>query len=289
MIFIASRLLLKPGFPATPCWHESIRCSRPLLRQTNSWTVTVRCATTKAPGKGQSASTPTLSKKPPHASIPSKIQPLASELREAERNEKALGLARGGKALLYKAPSYAGFTSMAWFAGAACIGSALVLAKMGMLGENQELPWFVPGTYRVVAVLLVALGCFSISRSFRLISSIEILARNDKAMLLLKVRPNIPLPFIKPKHMALHLSDVAFRHRMAAEIGQPVPDASSSGMARRISIALFRFFVGVRQFMNSDGLAHLYVNGYTGTWKLDVKGFFLDGGRPLFDLVKFTT
>lgn len=265
-----------------------VRCLRPPTTHTVVETVSMRFAATKAPSKGQSASKPTLAKRAPGASILREVHPLASEILDSERNRRALGLARDGKAMLFKAPSHVGFMSAAWFGGVVCIGGGLLIIHMGLVEANDELPFFVPGVYRVVVFFLAALGSFSISRSFRLISSIEILPRNGKAMLLLNVRRNIPLPFIKPKTMALHLSDVSLGRKMVAAIGQPVPDASSLGMASRLSIMLFRFFAGVRQFVFSDGLAHLHVKGHSGTWKLDSKGLFVDGGRPLFSLVDFT-
>lgn len=289
MLFIASRFPLKSVFPATPCWCQTVRCLRPPTRQTVFETVFMRFANTKAPSKGQSAAKPTLTRKPPRASIPREVHPLVSEILDSERNQRALSLARDGKAMLFKASSHAGFLSAAWLGGVVCIGGGLLIIDMGLVEANDELPSFVPSSYRVSVIFLFALGCFSISKSFRLISSIEILPRNGKAMLLLNVRRNIPLPFIKPKPLVLHLSDVSLSRRMVAAIGQPVPDASSSGIASRIRTAPYRFFVGVRQFISSDRLAHLHVKGHSGTWKLDSNGLFPHGGRPLFSLVDFTT
>lgn len=230
--------------------------------------------------------------KPSSIAVPRGLIPDASEIRETKRNQLAQNLIRNGKVLLFQAASHTGFMCMAWIGGVTCFAGTLMILNQRLYEANKELPWFVPSIYRVVAVFLVALSGWSISRSSRLISSIEILPGKDKARLLLKVRRNIPLPFIKPKKMTVHASDVSFQRRVVAALGRPPNDAANldkgfmTGIASGISATLYRFFAGSRQFILSDGIIKVSVKGHGGIWKLDANGLFLDGGGPLFELVK---
>ncbi len=235
-------------------------------------------------------------KKPSSAAVSRSLAPDAAEVQDARQNLLAQTLAQQGNVKLFQAASHTGFMCMAWIGGVICFGGTLIILNQRLYEENKELPWFVPGTYRIVAVCLVALGGWSIARSSRLISSIEILPGNDKARLLFKIRRNIPLPLIKPKEMIVHVSDVSFQRRVVAFMGRPPPNTGSwgnldkgfiIGIAGRISAALLRFFAGARQFIFSDGIIKVSMQGQGGIWKLDSNGLFHDGGRPLFEMVKF--
>jgi hypothetical protein len=227
---------------------------------------------------------------------PRGLAPNASQVQDAQRNLMAHNLARSGNVTLFRAPSHAGFMCTGWLAGAVCFAGALIILNQRLYEQNKELSWIVPVAYRIVVIFLVALSGWSIIRSSRLLSSIEILPGPNKAKLLLRVRRNIPLPFIKPKALIVDTSDLSLGRGVIAAMERSVPDARSSGnldsgilsrIRKRISISLFRFFAGARQYIFSDGIIQVYVEGYSGAWKLDSKGHFLDGGVPFFHLVKF--
>ena len=91
-------------------------------------------------------------------------------------------------------------------------------------------------------------------------------------------------------------SDITLSRQVVIPMEQPqwiVPglsyhdDGFFKGVARRISVVLFRFFAGARQFIFSDGFMKVSVKGHGGVWKLDSNGLYLDGGIPLFEVVNF--
>ena len=205
-------------------------------------------------------------------------------------------LAENGKVALFRAGSHTGLICTAWMAGFISFGGAWIIINLGLHQANEELPWFVPGTYSVVIVLLVAMGGWSILRSSRLLSAIEILPGQDRARLLLSVRRNIPLPFIKPKTLTVDASDVMMGRRLVRPLVEPIPLAGSfrdrktsiiKEIARRLNLMLFRYFVGARQFVLSDGIMSIRVRGQRGTWKLDTYGWFLAGGDRLLEVIKW--
>lgn len=115
----------------------------------------------------------------------------------------------------------------------------------------------------------------------------------EKPRLLLKVRRNLPLPFIPPKQMMVDLSDVAIDQRTIARMGTPYAEVSPEGDAivwawRRLQVGLYRFFNGVRQFWFFDGILRLQIRGKSGIWKLDTNGWLLEDGQALQELVKIS-
>lgn len=287
MFLRISRSPLKSVRPPTVCPHRPAIGKRSQNCQTIFETSASSFTSSKPPRNARHISNPTAPKKPSSAVITHRLPPTVSKVQDTQRNSLALSLVREGKLLLFKAPSHAGFISAAWTAGALCLGGALIISSQRLYEANPGLPWFVPGVYRIVAIFMVAFGTWAILRSSRLISSIEILPGKEKARLLFSIRRNIPLPFIKPKKMTLYASDITLERKVVTMMGQPPADAGSLGIARRISGTLFSFFAGSRQFFFSDGIVNVHVAGHKGTWKLDWNGLFLDGGRPLFQLVKF--
>ena len=179
----------------------------------------------------------------------------------------------------------------AWLWGCTCIGGALFIANARLWEANEELPWFVPGTYRLVGVVLVAVGAWSILRSNRLLSSIDVLAGSERPRLLFRVRRNIPLPFIPSKKLIVDLSDVVVDQRVVVQLGQPHHDVSAEGgilasTFHGIKTSILRFFNGFRQFWFSDGVLRVHVRGRRGFWKIDTYGWHMDNGEVLWQTLK---
>jgi hypothetical protein len=235
----------------------------------------------------RSAASKPPSKAPPVQARPTTPPPNAAEMRERQRSLLAQKSIQDGQAMLFRAHSHTGYMSAAWIAGAMCLSGALLIFNLKLHEANNELHWLVPIAYRVSGVFLVMVGSWSILRSSRLVSSIEVLRRNGKAMLLFKVRRNIPLPFIKPKEMIVDASDVVLHRRMVLPMGPPPDLRSSTGIPSQILAAPHRFFAGTRQFILSDGIVKISVTGRGGLWKVDSNGWFLDGGNRLFELANF--
>lgn len=283
-----SRPQLKSIFRSSLCsCRSTLRlCSRDL--KTNISMHLSRPAATKPSSSAAPRPKPSAPKKPLSAAISPSLAPHAAQVQDARRNLLAQNLARGGKMVLFQAPSHVAFMCTAWMAGTISFGGALIILNQRLYEANEHLPWFVPSAYRIVAVFLLALGGWAVLRPSRLISSIEILPVNNKAHLLFKIRRNIPLPFIKPRQMTVAVSDVIVGRRVVADMAQPPPAAGSSGkgISKGVSFWFFRLFTGARQFIFFEGIIKLGFKGHGGIWKLDTNGLFSDGGR-LFQMIKF--
>ncbi|KAF7510675.1 hypothetical protein GJ744_006041 [Endocarpon pusillum] len=233
--------------------------------------------------------------KPMSGAVSHSVAPSASEVRDSRLSLLANNLARDGKATLFQAESHAGYMYAGWMGGLICLGGALLLLNEDVYDAKKELPWFVPGVFRVSAVLLIGFAGWAVARSARRISSIQILPGNDKARLVLNVRRNIPLPFIKPQRMTVLASDVTLQRKVVIPMGKQFQAAPSlrnpdqsfiRRVARSIGAALSRFFSGARQFICSDGIIWVSIKGRGGSWKLDGYGRFPENGDRLMKMVQ---
>lgn len=292
MFLSASKIQLKSILPTAICSYRSALGTRGRKCQTIFRTFPARAVATKPLNNVSPAGKPVVLKKPPPTTTAGRLAPDATDVRDAHRNRLAQELAQNGNVLLYQAQSHVGFLFAAWVGGASCLGGALLILNLKLYEANKELPWFVPGAYRMTGVFLVAISVWSIARSSRLIYSIQLLAGNGNPRLLLKIRRNLPLPFVKPREMTVLTSDVTLKRRMVAPMGRPPQVANLdrgyiTSIPSRIGAALSRFFASARQFVFSDGIVKVSVEGRGGIWKLDSNGLFLDGGNRLWEVVKF--
>ena len=240
------------------------------------------------------ASEQNVPEKPSVPAPPRRLAPQAFEVLAPQRNVSPEVLPPNGM-IAFRAVSQAGHMYMAWMSGMMCVGGVFVILYTKLHEANAELPWFVPMAYRMSIIVLVGMASWSILRSSRLLSSIEILPGKDQARLLFKIRRNIPLPLIKPKVLIVPASDVSLERRVVASMGSPVLNAGSMGsldgnivirIARHVAGAFSRFFVGARQFFFDDGIIYVHVKGHSGKWKLDSNGLLPDGDQLFLKIVR---
>lgn len=286
-------------------FHNSIYTSRSALRLHGEQCHTKyprrialvhsRPIATKPSNSGHPPSRPDFPRKPSTSTIGRNIAPQATQVQDAQLNSLAQNLVRDGKTVIYQAPSHAAFMGMAWVAGAMCLGGALIILDQRLYEGNKDLPWFVPGAYRIVAVFLISIGGWAVLRPSRLISSIEIMPGNNRARLLFRIRRNLPVPFIKPRRMTVNFSDVSVQRRVVVGPWEPAQRAALSGqpgegimkrLANGVSGVFSSLLIGARQFLYYDRIIKLSVKGYGGAWKVDSTGLFSDGGRP-FNMIRF--
>ncbi len=295
MLFQTTRLHLMSIPPAPFC---SPRSALRVLARGRGIPVTnllSRAAATGSPRQLLPVPKPDVTNKPLSGVIQRSVAPRASDVRDDRLRLLANNLARDGKRTLFRAESHVGNMCAAWMGGILCLAGALTFLNEKVHEASKELPWFVPAAFRISAIFLVGMAGFAITRSARLISSIEILPGNDKARLVLNVRRNIPLPLIKPKKLIVLASDVTLQRKVVTPMGEQVQTTSRLEnsrksfileVARSISAALSRFFVGVRQFIFMDGIIWVSLKGRGGSWKLDSYGRFPEDGDRLMKLVK---
>jgi hypothetical protein len=253
-----------------------------------------RTAVTKSSGKVQTLRTPVVPPKPA-SNVPSRrLAPNAVEVQDARNNFWAKELSRSGSTLLYQARSHAGFMFASWTAGLMCFASAIYIINQRFYEDNEGLPRWVPFAYRITACFWIGIGSFAITRAHRRISSIDILPGNNQARLIINVRRNIPLPYIRPRRLNVLASDVTLHRRLVIPMGKVLDGSSLTKsdkgfvlrIARSISTILYNFFDGVRQFLFSDGMIALSIEGYGGTWKLDIYGQCPDNAKPLHEVIR---
>jgi len=258
-----------------------------------------RAASTKSSGKVLLLRTPAVPRKPA-SNVPSRrLAPSAVELQDARSNLRAKELSRSGSTLLYKVRSHAGFMFAGWIGGLISFTGAIVYMNLFIKDQrldknNKEFPFWVPVAFNLSGVIFIGVGIWAITRASRRISSIEILPGNNQPRLIINVRRNIPLPYIKPRRLNVLASDVTLHRRLVIPMRENLDESSLTksdigfirGIARSISTTLYRFLAGVRQFIFSEGLISLSIKGYGGTWKLDYYGQFLDYGKPLHEVIR---
>ncbi len=281
-----------------PFSFTSSRCSRSLLRlhNRNGPRLSEIVPSRSAASKVQSPFPRNFPGKPLAIATPRRLTPPVSEFRETQANVLAEKLARDGKTMLLKVASHFGFMWSAWMAGVICFTGVYFILSTNLYELNVELPWFVPIAYRLSAIVLVAMGSFSILRSSRLLSSIEILPGKDHATLLFKIRRNIPLPFIKHRVLTAPVSDVSVERRVVVSGQSPALEPRDLGdlekniiiiILRRLTLAASRFVAGAKQFMFSDRIIFLHIKGHRGTWKLDSNALLPAGDHFFLRVVKF--
>jgi hypothetical protein len=259
-----------------------------------------RAAATKSSGEVLTLRTPAVPPKPA-SNVPSRrLAPNAGEIQDARNNIWAKELSRSGPRLLFKVRSHAAFMCTGWIKGLLSFTCAFIMIDLRFweqFPEFEEAPRWTILVFRLSSIFLIVLGSWAITRASRRISSIEILPGSDQPRLIINVRRNIPLPYIKPRRLNVLASDVTIHRRLVIPFTpiEKAPDESSltksdkgviRGIARSISTMLYSIFAGVRQFIYLDGVASLSIKGYGGTWKLDIYGQFLDGGKPLYKILR---
>lgn len=225
---------------------------------------------------------------PPLHHNPTTIQSPAALL-----NRRAERLVAEGRDILYTASSHYGYMYAGWFLGAMCFGGGFLMGQIGFYSAPEGLHWMVPMAYRFSTVFLAFLGGWAIARSSRRITSLQVRPGPEKPMITILVQRNTPIPFIKPRKIVVPLTDFQLGTRLVRPMGNPLDEATLreiySGnkprLARRFSMAMFRIFAGVRQYIFSDGLISVYLNGYNGVFRMDAHGHLRDDGQPLYELV----
>jgi hypothetical protein len=165
---------------------------------------------------------------------------------------------------------------------------------MDSLEKSTELPWWVFLVNRFVAVFLVGAAGIIYLRASKLITSMELVPGKDRVRVLLKVRRNVPLPFIAPRRVVVDIPDVTIERKVVApmelrdeEIKECIAKGIQLRLSKRIRLAIYRFFAGAKQFFDSSGIIYLYIKGQKGTWKLSAYGNIVEGGRPFHGLFEF--
>ena len=122
--------------------------------------------------------------------------------------------------------------------------------------------------------------------------------KDDRVKMLVTVRRMIPLPFVPPKKVVTDPVDFVLPSRMVAQLaiptwldsqGMEISGSLSSRIVKRISLAFWTFFAGMRKVFTHEGFLDVTINGTKGLWKLDTAGDFASGGRNLLNIVSYET
>jgi hypothetical protein len=238
--------------------------------------------------------------KPRATKLPRKTElPNVSNAQTAQNLQKenlAKCLFESGETLLYQAPSHAGFLTATFLTGTMCLIGAVATSSTELWKPQAGLPLWINAANRLGIICFAFLGGWIVLRATRHITSIKLLLRDDKVKMLVTVRRMIPIPFVPSKKIITNPVDFILPSRMVAQLAIPTwldnqgPEITgrfSSRIVKRISLALWTFFAGMRKVFTHEGFLDVTINGNKGLWKLDTAGKFASGGRNLLDIVNY--
>jgi hypothetical protein len=299
MSFMALKLIRPVLFRSTS------RCTK-LWRLTNAHFSSALARPTKPPvdlgqkgsAKGSSKLLPNTqaTRLPAQAELPS--APNARTARNIQKQNLARYLHDSGETLLYKAPSHAGFLTATFLSGSLCLIGAVATSSTELWKAQEGLPWWVNTANRLGIICFAFLGGWIVLRATRHITSIKLMLKDDRVKMLVTVRRMIPLPFVPSKKLVTDPVDFILPSRMVAQLAIPtwldsqgteISGSLPSRIVKRISLALWTFFAGMRKVFTHEGFLDVTINGTNGFWKLDTAGDFANGGRNLLNIVSYET
>jgi hypothetical protein len=236
--------------------------------------------------------------------IPSKLPrqneiPIVSNAQTAQNLQKqnlAKYLFESGETLLYQAPSHVGFLTATFLTGTMCLFGAAATSSTELWKPQEGLPWWINTAYRLGIICFAFLGGWIVLRATRHITSIKLMPKGERVKILVTVRRMIPLPFVPPKKIVTDPVDFVLPSRMVAQVAIPtwlgsqepkITGPLSSRIAKRISLALWTYFAGMRKVFTHEGFLDVKIKGTNGLWKLDTAGNFAGKGRNLLDIVSY--
>jgi hypothetical protein len=295
MSFSCSRLM-------RPILRSKFRCSK-LWKPPNALFSSAPANAAK-PSGSISHKTPKGSKKvlpiPQATKLPRQPElPTASNAQTAQNLQKenlAKYLFDSGETLLYKAPSHAGFLTATFLTGTMCLFGAVATSSTELWKAQAGLPWWINTANRLGIMCFAFLGGWIVLRATRHITSIKLMRKDDRVRMLVTVRRMIPLPFVPPKQIVTNPVDFVLPSRMVAQLSIPrwldIQGPEIMGplplrIIKRISLALWTFFAGMRKVFTHEGFLDVTIKGTKGVWKLDTAGEFASGGWRLLDIVTY--
>jgi hypothetical protein len=250
----------------------------------------------KGPAKGsqQLPAKTRATRLPAQAELPS--VPNAQTAQNIQKQNLARYLHDSGETLLYKAPSHAGFLTATFLSGSMCLIGAVATSSTELWKPQVGLPWWVGTANRLGIICFAFLGGWIVLRATRHITSIKLMLKDDRVKMLVTVRRMIPLPFVPSKKLVMDPVDFILPSRMVAQLAIPtwldnqgteISGSLSSRIVKRISLALWTYFAGMRKVFTHEGFLDVTINGKKGLWKLDTAGDFAKGGRNLLNIVSY--
>ena len=212
-----------------------------------------------------------------------------------QKQNLARTLHDSGEIFLYQAPSHAGFLAATFLTGTMCL-IGVVSTFSTDLWKSPEVPWWINAANRMGIVCFTFLGGWIILRATRHITSIKLMRQGDSVKMLVTVRRMIPLPLVPAKTIVTDPVDFVLPSRMVAQLAMPswldnqgpeIAGTLPSRILKRISLALWTFFAGMRKVFTHEGFLDVTIEGTNGLWKLDSAGSFAQGGRNLLNIVSY--
>lgn len=269
-----------------------------------------QCSTYVRPGMGLSSPTwrqfsSSLSRTKAQQSPSKTAKPYSPEetLKFAGRRPEGFGklerkAALEGNLLLFKAPSHRSYIFGAYSLAAFCFGYSVYNSNIVFRDPIAPFPMWYQGLFGGICVVMSVMGTVFLSKTGRLVKSVNAIHTNGRTYLRFSVRSMLPLR--KPYEFDALPRQIAFSRRLVISpdsLKQPqqaeaVQDAKKpsewdlmKAPARKISVGLWRIFANVRKLFTQEDFILLEVEGQKGVFRMDSGGYisedFLVIGNPL--------
>jgi hypothetical protein len=220
----------------------------------------------------------------------------------AKKQFYAQKLYEAGQTAIYRPPSHAGMYVASWAMGGSAVTIASVVAYTNRwtFDTNLDVSWIVPVAYNLGVIAFSCIGWIIIMRSFRFISSIDLVSVDGLVKMAVQVRR--PLPFLKPKGYLIAPYQFEMDKKFVMQMEEPefmqddeeppnLPETQQkpqrgllSEIGRGISKVIYYPFASTRRLMTLEGFMWVSFDGVSGKMKLDTQGRFSNGARDLVEM-----
>ncbi|ODM14265.1 hypothetical protein SI65_10320 [Aspergillus cristatus] len=267
----------------------------------------------RLPGLQATASPPTwryFSSSIPRAKAAVKPQPQPRKVANPEETLKFAGrrpegfgklerkVAREGNVILFNAPSHRSYIFGAYSLAAFCFAYSVYNSNMIFRDPIAiGIPIWQQTLFGGVCIAMSVMGTVFLTKTGRLIKSVNAVSANGQTHIRFRVRSMIP--FKKAYEFDALPRQIAFSRRLVVTPGsvnrtqQPEAPRNTKpsemeilkAPAKKISVMIWTIFANVRKLFTQEGVILLEVEGQKGVFRMDSAGFvsedFLMIGNPL--------
>lgn len=201
--------------------------------------------------------------------------------------------------LLFKAPSHRSYIFGAYSLAAFCFSYSVYNSNIVFRDPIAPFPMWYQGLFGGICVVMSVMGTVFLSKTGRLVKSVNAIHTNGRTFLRFSVRSMIP--FRRPYEFDALPRQIAFSRRLVispdalkkSQQAEAVQEATKPRTewelmkvpAKKISVGLWKVFANVRKLFTQEDFILLEVEGQKGVFRMDSGGYvsedFLVIGNPL--------
>lgn len=206
--------------------------------------------------------------------------------------------AKEGNLVLFKSPSHRSYIIGAYSLAAFCFGYTVYNSNIVFRDPIRPVPMWYQGLFGGICVVMSVMGTVFLSKTGRLVKSVNAIYSNGRTRLRFSIRSMIP--FRKPYEFDALPRQIAFSRRLVVspeflkrtqqpEAAQGAKPSSEwevmKAPAKKISVTLWKIFTNIRKLFTQEDFILLEVEGQQGVFRMDSSGYvsedFLAVGNPV--------